>query len=87
MRSILLHKHFEKKYAKLSKKMKEIFKERRNLFLEDVRNPLLDAHQLHGVRDGYKSFNVTGDVRVIYKEIMEGIFLFVDIGSHEDLYS
>jgi len=86
MKSILLHKHFEKKYSKLPKKIKDAFKERRNLFLADIHNPLLDVHMLHGKRKGYQSFNVTGDIRVIYEET-EGIFLFVDIGTHGELYS
>ena len=87
MKSIILHKHFEKKYSKCSKKVKDAFKERRNLFLENIDNPLLGIHMLHGEYTGYKSFNVTGDIRVLYKEIKEEVFLFMDIGSHGELYS
>lgn len=87
MAHIVLHKNFEKKYAKLSKKTKDSFKERRNLFLEDRGNYLLSVHPLHGRFHGYKSFNVTGDIRVVYKEMKEEAFLFVDIGTHEELYS
>ena len=87
MRSIIFHKNFEKNYSKLSGKSKEAFKERRNLFLVDSNNPLLVVHLLHGKYSGYKSFNVTADIRVIYKEVEDDIFLFVDIGSHSKLYS
>lgn len=87
MRGILLHKHFEKRYSKLPKKVKDAFKKRRNLFLEDTDNLILGVHTLHGEHRGYKSFNVTGDIRVIYKEIGREIFLFADIGSHGELYS
>ncbi|MHB8710445.1 MAG: type II toxin-antitoxin system RelE/ParE family toxin [Minisyncoccota bacterium] len=87
MRSILLHTHFEKKYSKFPKKVKDAFKERRNLFLYDMGNPLLSIHMLHGEHKGYKSFNVTGDIRVIYKEVKKDVFLFVDIGTHGELYS
>ena len=82
-----MHKHFGKKYSKLSKKVKDAFKERRDLFLENIHDPLLCVHMLHGEYKGYKSFNVTGDIRVIYKEVKEEVFLFVDIGSHGELYS
>jgi len=41
---------------------------------------------LHGEHKGFKSFNVTGDIRVIFKETKE-VFLFVDIGTHGELYS
>jgi mRNA-degrading endonuclease YafQ of YafQ-DinJ toxin-antitoxin module len=86
MKSVLLHKRFQKKYAKLSEKIKESFKERRNLFLDDINSPLLSIHLLHGKYSGYKSFNVTGDIRVVFKEIEKGAFLFLDIGTHGDLY-
>jgi len=87
MKSILLHKHFEKKYSKLPKKIKEAFKERRNLFFEDMHNPILGTHALHGKYKGYQSFNVTGDIRVVYKEVGVDILLFADIGTHPELYS
>ena len=87
MRRIIFHKHFEKSYSKLSKKTKEAFKDRRNLFLEDPQNPFLGIHMLHGEYKGYKSFNITGDIRVIYKEIKEEVYIFADIGSHGKLYS
>ena len=87
MKSIILHKHFEKKYSKLSKKIKEAFKERRNLFLEDMYNSSLSTHALHGEYKGYMSFNVTGNIRVVYKEEKKDIYLFVDIGTHPELYS
>lgn len=87
MKTVLLHKHFEKKYSKLSQKIKGAFKERRNLFLEDTHSTLLGVHALHGKYKGYESFNVTGDIRVVYKEVGEDVFLFMDIGTHGELYS
>ncbi|MDO8521206.1 MAG: hypothetical protein Q7S52_03760 [bacterium] len=87
MSIVLLHRHFEKRYAKLPKKTKDAFKERKNLFLENRNNPVLGIHALHGERKEYKSMNVTGDIRAIYKEIAKEVFLFVDIGSHGELYS
>lgn len=87
MRNIFLHKRFEKRYSKLPKKIKNAFKERRDLFLEDVYNPILNVHMLHGEHKGYRSFNVTGDIRVVFKEVEKDVFLFVDIGSHGELYS
>lgn len=76
MKSIILHKYFEKKYSKLSQKVKDAFRKRKNLFLEDENSLLLGMHSLHGKYAGYKSFNVTGDIRAVYKEIEEGTFLF-----------
>jgi addiction module RelE/StbE family toxin len=84
---IILHKNFIKAYTLLSLKNKKAFKKRRDLFLKDINSPLLRNHPLHGVYDDYRSFNVTGDLRVIYKEIEKNTYVFVMIGSHSDLYS
>ncbi len=45
---IFTHRHFKKQYSKLSKKVQEKFKERRNIFLYDEFNPLLNNHPLEG---------------------------------------
>ena len=87
MPAIILHKNFIKAYTMLSDKNKTAFKKRRDVFLRDVNSPLLHNHALHGVYSGYRSFNVTGDLRVIYKEIEKDVYVFVLIGSHSDLYS
>lgn len=81
----ILHRNFEKSYAKLDKEVSTAFKDRRNLLLIDAQHPLLNNHALHGRWSDYRSINITGDVRAIYK--MEGfIAIFVDIGSHNQLY-
>jgi len=33
-----------------------------------------------------RQVTATGDIRVMYKEIKENIFLFADIGTHDKLY-
>lgn len=86
-RSIVLHRHFEKRYAKLPEKRKIAFKRRRNLFLEKPDDPRLAIHALHGTYKGYESLNVTGDVRIVFKELRKAVFMFADIGAHEELYS
>jgi len=78
---IFLHKNFSKKYAKLRQNEKNKFKERRNLFLEDPYNPLLNNHPLAGKYAGCRSINVTGDLRVIYDTIDKDSVLFIDIDT------
>lgn len=63
------------------------YEERVKLFLEDRSNPTLKDHQLEGEMKKYRSFSITGDCRVIYlEEEKEIVFLFVDIGSHNQVY-
>ncbi|OGZ22599.1 MAG: hypothetical protein A3A08_02335 [Candidatus Nealsonbacteria bacterium RIFCSPLOWO2_01_FULL_41_9] len=83
---IFLHKNFSKKYAKLRQSEKEKFKERRDLFLEDPYDSLLNNHALTGKYTGSHSINVTGDLRVIYDIINKDSVLFIDIDTHSNLY-
>lgn len=82
---IKLHKNFERGYKKLTSNEKKKFKERRDLFLQDEFNPILNNHALKGNYLGYRSINVTGDLRVIYKR-EENLVIFVAINSHSNLY-
>ena len=76
-----------KQVRKLPQSAQRAFQARRDLFLEDENNPLLRAHSLQGKYHGYKSFNVTADIRVVYKEVNDHTVLFIEIGSHSELYS
>ena len=83
---IYLHKKFLKDYKKLSISQKERFKERRNLFIADEFNPVLNNHALKGKYLGYRSINITGDLRAIFKRDSNSA-LFVTIDFHSNLYS
>ncbi len=83
---IKLHRNFVKSFTKLPFKIQEKFKERRNLFLADQFNPILNNHPLSGKYKGYRSINITGNIRVIYKLLDEHTILFTEIGTHNKLY-
>ena len=83
---IYLHKNFSKKYARLTKSQKEKFKARKNLFLADEFDPVLNNHALSGKYEGYRSINISGDIRAIYKKLKSDEVIFVTIGSHSSLY-
>lgn len=84
---ILLHKHFVKKYKKLKLAERKKFKERRNIFIVNPFHPLLQNHPLRGVYNGYRSISITGDVRVVYKQLDVNTAVFVEVGTHSELYS
>ncbi len=83
---IKFHKNFEKRFSKLPNKIREQFKKRRDLFLANSYDPTLNNHSPHGPLDGYRSINVTGDLRAIYKQIAKDSVEFVDIGTHHELF-
>ena len=80
------HKHFLKSYRKLRQKERQQCDERLALFTQDRMYPLLHDHELVGDYVGYRSINITGDLRAVYKEIAGGLCIFVDIGTHGELY-
>lgn len=82
---ISYHKNFIKNFRKHSQKIKEKFKERQILFEEDEFDPVLNNHALKGKWVGYRSINVTGDIRAIFKR-EDGSALFVAIDKHSNLY-
>lgn len=83
---IRFHKHFEKQYKKLQKRDQRRVRERLLLFLQDEFNPILNNHPLTGKYRGYRSINVRGDLRMVYKRIPRDIHVFVAVGTHPQLY-
>ena len=84
---VSFHKNFEKKLKKLRVSEKQKTRERLELFLQDQFHPLLENHPLRGDFVDYRSINVTGDLRAIFKFQSEGECIFVDIDTHSNLYS
>ena len=82
---IHLHRNFKKSYKKLTESQKYKFKERRNLFMANEFHPILNNHALSGEYEGYRSINITGDLRVLYRREGE-VVIFVTIDSHSNLY-
>lgn len=83
---IIFQKSFEKRYKKLPDKVKQKVKEKNLLFAKDPFDSILGNHALVGKYSGYRSINVTGDFRIVYKMLNDDIALFVDIGTHSQLY-
>lgn len=80
------HRNFDKRLARLSKTQKEQFKLRLAEFVDDQYKPILNNHALRGKFLGYRSINVTGDIRAIFIPHNENHVEFVDVGSHSQLY-
>ena len=83
---VVTHRTFDKKFIKLTPKLRERFRERRNLFLKSPTHPLLDNHALKGDRMGQCSINITGDWRALYEFQSAGTIIFVEIDTHSNLY-
>ncbi len=62
------------------------FAERLSLFVKDRSNPILRDHKLTGSLKGSRAFSVTGNYRVTYIEVKNGHYIFIDIGTHPQIY-
>ena len=85
---LIFHTTFKKSYKtriKNNPSLKRRFFERIKLFLKEPTNPILKDHPLKGDLKGYRSFSITGDVRVIYKK-EEHKIIFIDVGTHTQVY-
>lgn len=81
-----LSKNFEKKFSKLPKKVKNKTLTQLEVFIMNPTDIKLNNHSLSGKWKDYRSINITGNYRAIYKEISEEMARFVDIDTHSKLY-
>lgn len=80
-------KKFDRQFKKQPLKIKNKFEKRVEVFLMDSNNPILNTHKLSGKLKNLWSFNITGDIRVVFDRSHEDIVIFEAIGSHSKLYS
>jgi len=86
---IEFHARFQKNYKKRiksNKKLDFLFQNRIKQFCLNPNYDLLNNHQLIGKMKGLYSFSVGGDNRVVYQWLDANTVLFLDIGSHNQVY-
>ena len=79
-------KNFKKQFQRCSQKVKKQFQQRLELFINNPFHTQLNLHKLSGKYDGLWSINITDDIRAIIDRSFENLILFVEIGSHSELY-
>jgi addiction module RelE/StbE family toxin len=80
---------FDKQFDATPLDIKQAFLDTITLFLIDQMHPALRNHPLQGKYAGYRSIDVTGDYRAIFRETYSGetqIITFYKIGTHKELY-
>jgi mRNA-degrading endonuclease YafQ of YafQ-DinJ toxin-antitoxin module len=89
MIEIVLSSRFRKAFKRKvrgNRKLEQRFRERVAIFQTDPFDPRLRTHQLSGQLQGLWSFSIDYDARVIFSFVEENKALFVDIGTHEEVY-
>jgi addiction module RelE/StbE family toxin len=79
-------KGFDKQYSKLSEDDKKRYKKRLVVFQTSPYDRQLNNHGLKGKYLGYRSIDVRGDLRALYKVEGNIVIIFAFIGSHSQLY-
>lgn len=86
---IELHPNFKKYYKKRIATNPQLVKktlERIELFQQNPKSPILRSHKLLGKKNVYWAFSVTGDIRIVYFRISQDHVIFLDIGTHSQVY-
>ncbi|MFA6519103.1 MAG: type II toxin-antitoxin system mRNA interferase toxin, RelE/StbE family [Candidatus Shapirobacteria bacterium] len=88
---IVLYSHrFNKSFSRRIKSNSSLTQrtvERIRLFVTDPKNEILKNHKLSGNKVGLFSFSINGDYRIIYQVIDVDTVKFIDIGTHNQVYS
>ncbi len=80
-------RQFKKQYRKSPKKIQSAFDKRLGLFIKNKNHPTLKNHALTGKFRSFRSINVTGNWRAIFREFKRGKHVFFDaLGTHSQLY-
>lgn len=77
---------FERQYKKLPKALRDKMWERLSLLIADNLSPLLNDHGLGPPYEAYRSINITGDYRLVYRHIGKDTYYLRAIGTHHQLY-
>ncbi|MBS1485953.1 MAG: type II toxin-antitoxin system YafQ family toxin [Bacteroidetes bacterium] len=87
--SIAYSQHFLKIFKKRLKGNKshlELFLSEVELFKIDPFHPSLNTHKLTGTLQGYWSFSIDDDLRVVFYFSTKNKVVFADIGTHDEVY-
>lgn len=84
--TIIRSSEFDRHFKKLPFKIREKISDRLRIFIQNEFSPILNNHKLSGKSKDCRSLNVTGDYRIVYREIEGSLYLLVDVGTHSDLW-
>ena len=84
---IKYHKRFEKKFKKLPPSIQSKAQQAIGVFKCNPYDLRISNHALAGKIKGQRAFSVTGDVRIVFEEYNDYVFvLFLTIGGHPQVY-
>jgi addiction module RelE/StbE family toxin len=79
-------KSFDRQFAKLSRRQKQLAIDTIELFIDDPFNKSLRNHPLKDKWINYRSITADDDLRLHYRVINKDTALFAAVGTHDQLY-
>lgn len=76
---------FRKQLKKCPDKIRSRVFERLEVLVRNEFDETLNNHKLSGEYAAYRSIDVTGDIRIVYKRVSDGFYLAA-VGTHSELY-
>lgn len=83
---VLRHHVFKRQWQKLSRKLQEKAEEQIIFLISNEFDERLNNHKLKPPYESYRSINVTGDYRLVYKRIEKNTYYLRAVGTHHQLY-
>lgn len=74
---------FARQYKKLPTKIKILAERKEKLFRSNPFDPLLKTHKLIGPLNGFHSFSINNNYRIIFEFADKNIVRFYQVGTHE----
>ena len=84
--TVVRSRTFVKQIEKFPVSLRRQARDRIRLLVTDATHPLLNDHKLNPPFDGYRSINITSDVRLVYKWANATTLHLRAIGTHHQLY-
>ena len=84
--NVFRHRVFVKQIKKLPEPLREQVLERVQLLVANPFDSVLNDHKLNPPWEEYRSINITGDYRLVYKKLAPNIYFLRAIGTHHQLF-
>ncbi len=75
-----------KKRIGTDQELEKLFWKKMELFTNNPYDLSIKTHKLSGELEGFSSFSISYDTRVVFKYLDKKKVLLVDIGSHDEVY-
>ena len=82
MLEIIYAERFISQFESLGQKIQKLVEKKIDMFKTNPRHPSLATHKLNGILDGYFSFSINYQIRIVFEYGEKNTVHFLKIGDH-----